>query len=72
MQLYDAFTVNTILFLEDLGFCPKGAETVRLDRATNLPVNPNGGWGLVHAARHVRNFSVDRGVRRLRCECGDR
>jgi hypothetical protein len=24
VQLYDAFTINTLLFLEDLGFCPKG------------------------------------------------
>ena len=24
VSLYDAFTINTILFLEDLGFCPKG------------------------------------------------
>src|SRR3954470_6304208 len=24
VQLYDAFTINTILFLEDLGFCRKG------------------------------------------------
>src|SRR3546814_18955454 len=24
LQLYDAFTINPILFLEDLGFCPKG------------------------------------------------
>src|SRR3954469_18791693 len=24
VELYDAFTINTILFLEDLGFCPKG------------------------------------------------
>src|SRR5246500_4862315 len=24
IELYDAFTINTILFLEDLGFCPKG------------------------------------------------
>ena len=24
VQLYDAFTINTVLFLEDLGFCPKG------------------------------------------------
>src|SRR5580704_3717016 len=23
VELYDAFTINTILFLEDLGFCPK-------------------------------------------------
>src|ERR1700677_1315481 len=25
LMLYDAFTINTILFLEDLGFCPKGS-----------------------------------------------
>src|SRR5690606_942034 len=24
VQLYDAFTINTLLFLEDLGFCAKG------------------------------------------------
>jgi len=24
VQLYDAFTINTILFLEDMGFCSKG------------------------------------------------
>ena len=24
VELYDAFTINTILFLEDMGFCPKG------------------------------------------------
>src|SRR5262249_42738869 len=24
VELYDAFTINTILFLEDLGFCKKG------------------------------------------------
>ena len=23
-MLYDAFTINTVLFLEDLGFCGKG------------------------------------------------
>src|SRR3546814_16210050 len=24
VEVYDAITINTILFLEDLGFCPKG------------------------------------------------
>ena len=24
VMLYDAFTINTLLFLEDLGFCAKG------------------------------------------------
>lgn len=48
VQLYDAFTINTILFLEDLGFCPKG-EGGRFVADGNiepngvLPVNTNGG-----------------------------
>ena len=48
VQLYDAFTINTILFLEDLGFCPKG-EGGRfvagggIAPGGRLPVNTNGG-----------------------------
>jgi acetyl-CoA acetyltransferase len=48
VQLYDAFTINTILFLEDLGFCPKG-EGGRFVSGGSiapggiLPVNTNGG-----------------------------
>jgi acetyl-CoA acetyltransferase len=48
VQLYDAFTINTILFLEDLGFCPKGeggpfVEEGRIAPGGTLPVNTNGG-----------------------------
>lgn len=48
VQLYDAFTINTILFLEDLGFCPKGeggrfVEDGRIAPGGSLPVNTNGG-----------------------------
>lgn len=48
VQLYDAFTINTILFLEDLGFCPKGeggrfVEGGRIAPNGELPVNTNGG-----------------------------
>lgn len=48
VQLYDAFTINTILFLEDLGFCPKGeggrfVEGGRIAPSGDLPVNTNGG-----------------------------
>jgi acetyl-CoA acetyltransferase len=48
VQLYDAFTINTILFLEDLGFCPKGeggrfVEGGRIAPGGALPVNTNGG-----------------------------
>jgi acetyl-CoA acetyltransferase len=47
-QLYDAFTINPILFLEDLGFCAKGdggafVEGGRIAPGGELPVNTNGG-----------------------------
>src|SRR6266478_6117461 len=47
VELYDAFTINTILFLEDLGFCPKGeggwfVEGGRIAPGGQLPVNTNG------------------------------
>lgn len=48
VQLYDAFTINTLLFLEDLGFCPKGeggrfVSGGRIGPGGTLPVNTNGG-----------------------------
>lgn len=48
LQLYDAFTINPILFLEDLGFCPKGeggrfVEGGRIAPGGPLPVNTSGG-----------------------------
>jgi acetyl-CoA acetyltransferase len=48
VELYDAFTINTILFLEDLGFCAKGdgggfVEGGRIAPGGELPVNTNGG-----------------------------
>jgi len=48
VELYDAFTINTILFLEDLGFCPKGeggrfVSGGRIAPGGELPVNTNGG-----------------------------
>ncbi len=48
VELYDAFTINTILFLEDLGFCKKGeggafVESGRIAPGGVLPVNTNGG-----------------------------
>lgn len=48
VQLYDAFTINTILFLEDLGFCPKGeggrfVQDTGIGPGGKLPVNTNGG-----------------------------
>ncbi len=48
VQLYDAFTINTILFLEDLGFCAKGeggpfVANGGIAPGGRLPVNTNGG-----------------------------
>jgi acetyl-CoA acetyltransferase len=48
VELYDAFTINTILFLEDLGFCPKGeggrfVSNGHIAPGGGLPVNTNGG-----------------------------
>ena len=48
VELYDAFTINPILFLEDLGFCAKGEGGAfigggRIEPGGGLPVNTNGG-----------------------------
>jgi acetyl-CoA acetyltransferase len=48
VELYDAFTINTILFLEDMGFCPKGeggrfVAGGAIAPGGKLPVNTNGG-----------------------------
>ena len=48
VQLYDAFTINPILFLEDLGFCPKGeggrfVSGGRIGPGGERPVNTDGG-----------------------------
>lgn len=48
VELYDAFTINPILFMEDLGFCPKGEggrffEGGRTAPGGEIPVNTNGG-----------------------------
>jgi acetyl-CoA acetyltransferase len=48
VEVYDAFTINTILFLEDLGFCAKGeggpfVEGGRIAPGGALAVNTNGG-----------------------------
>ncbi|MEM7059893.1 MAG: acetyl-CoA acetyltransferase [Pseudomonadota bacterium] len=48
VQIYDAFTINTILFLEDMGFCEKGegkdfVSGGHIAPGGGLPVNTNGG-----------------------------
>jgi acetyl-CoA acetyltransferase len=77
VELYDAFTINPILFLEDLGFCPKGeggrfVEGGRIAPGGELPVNTNGG-GLSYCHPGMYGlFLLIEAVRQLRGEAGAR
>lgn len=77
LALYDAFTINTILFLEDLGFCPKGeggrfVEGGRIGPKGSLAVNTNGG-GLSYCHPGMYGlFLLIEAVRQVRGECGER
>jgi acetyl-CoA acetyltransferase len=76
-MLYDAFTINPMLFLEDLGFCEEGeggafVEGGRIAPGGELAVNTNGG-GLSynHPGMYGLLLLVE-AVRQLRGECGER
>jgi acetyl-CoA acetyltransferase len=77
LALYDAFTINTILFLEDLGFCKKGeggpfVQDGRIGPSGDLAVNTNGG-GLSYCHPGMYGlFLLIEAVRQLRTECGAR
>lgn len=71
VELYDAFTINTILFLEDLGFCNKGeggafVEGGRIAPGGAFPVNTNGGGlSCVHPGMYGI-FTVIEAARQIR------
>ena len=77
LALYDAFTINTILFLEDLGFCAKGeggpfVENGRIAPGGALAVNTNGG-GLSYCHPGMYGlFLLIEAVRQLRGTCDKR
>lgn len=77
VMLYDAFTITPILFLEDLGFCPKGeggrfVEDGAIAPGGRLAVNTNGGGlSCVHPGMYGLFLLVE-SVRQLRGEGGDR
>jgi len=77
LALYDAFTINTILFIEDLGFCPKGeggrfVEGGAIAPGGRLAVNTNGG-GLSYCHPGMYGlFILIEAIRQLRGECGAR
>jgi acetyl-CoA acetyltransferase len=74
-ELYDAFTINTILFLEDLGLCKKGEGGAfvaggRIGPKGTLAVNTNGG-GLSYCHPGMYGlFLLIEAVQQLRGECG--
>jgi acetyl-CoA acetyltransferase len=77
VELYDAFTINTILFLEDLGFCRKGEGGAFVSGGNiapkgGLPVNTNGGGlSYCHPGMYGLLILIE-AVRQLRGECGAR
>jgi acetyl-CoA acetyltransferase len=77
IELYDAFTICTILFLEDLGFCKKGEGGAFVQ---NGQIGPDGSWkvntsggGLsyCHPGMYGLMLLIE-SVRQLRAECGTR
>jgi acetyl-CoA acetyltransferase len=76
-MLYDAFTINTILFLEDLGWCPKGeggrfVADGAIAPGGRLAVNTNGGGlSCVHPGMYGM-FLILEAVEQLRGEAGER
>ena len=76
-MLYDAFTINTLLFLEDLGFCEKGeggtfVEGGRIAPGGELPVNTSGGGLSYNHPGMYGLLMLIEAVRQLRGECGER
>ncbi|QIL79911.1 thiolase [Diaphorobacter sp. HDW4A] len=73
VELYDAFTINPILFLEDLGFCRKGEggafiEGGRIEPGGAFPMNTNGGGlSCVHPGMYSI-FLIIEAVTQLRAE----
>jgi acetyl-CoA acetyltransferase len=77
LQLYDAFTINVLLFLEDLGFCAKGeagafVESGAIAPGGALPVNTNGGGlSCVHPGMYGI-FALIEAIEQLRGRGGER
>ena len=79
VELYDAFTINTILFLEDLGFCGKGeggdfVSDGGIAPGGHLAVNTNGGglsyghpnmYGSLCMVEAVKQIRGDQGERQV-------
>jgi acetyl-CoA acetyltransferase len=77
LQVHDAFTISVIVFLEELGFCPRGAGGEyaldgNLEIGSACPVNTNGGHlsqghvsGMLHITEAVRQLRGQAGARQV-------
>ena len=77
LELYDAFTINTIMFLEDLGFCKKGeggpfVADGHIGPGGSTPVNTNGGGLSCCHPGMYGIFTIVEAVRQLRGQCAER
>lgn len=77
LQVYDAFTINAVMLLEDLGFCPKGEGGAfvgdgRLRPGGGLPFNTYGGGLSCTHPGMLGIFTTIEAARQLRGECGAR
>ena len=77
VEVYDAFTITTLMFLEDLGFCAKGeggafVEDGAIAPGGRLAVNTNGGGlSCCHPGMYGM-FPLIESVRQLRGDAGER
>ena len=77
VMVYDAFTITTLMFLEDLGFCAKGeggsyVASGAIAPDGSLPVNTNGGGLSCNHPGMYGLFTVVEAVAQLRGICGAR
>jgi acetyl-CoA acetyltransferase len=77
VMVYDAFTITTLMFLEDLGFCAKGeggafVSSGAIAPGGSLPVNTNGGGLSCNHPGMYGLFTVIEAVEQLRGACGPR
>jgi acetyl-CoA acetyltransferase len=77
VMVYDAFTITTLLFLEDLGFCPKGqggpfVSSGAIAPGGSLAVNTNGGGLSCNHPGMYGLFTLIEAVEQLRGSCGPR
>ena len=77
VELYDAFTINPVLFLEDLGFCAKGEGGAFVSDGASRPAASSPSTPTAAASRTATpactaSSLIIEAVRQLRGDCGER